>query len=315
MAELPCTLGSYFGMTAQDSTDRIWDIIEKVGVCMLTTRFPGGLRARPVEARPDPKAGLIFFVTDLRSGKEHEIEAEHDVGLVFIDHKDKAYLSITATAQVLRDHAKAREIWKTTDDMWWKGPADPNVCVLRVQPLTAELWDGPASKALAAYEFAKAKLTGEKPNLGENRKVTVRMERQQVPTNLSSPVNKPSKNYRLLWRAVRTRRPIIFAYNGRPREACPVILGYSKAHREAVKVYQTGGETSQGKLPDWRDFFVDEISGLKLTTGKWLEGASHKRAQKFVQKVDVDANIPDSLTRPAPLPFGSPELRAPRTSP
>jgi general stress protein 26 len=86
-------------------------------------------------------------------------------------------LSITAAAQVLRDHAKAREIWKSTDDLWWDGPDDPNVCVLRVQPLTAELWDGPASKAVAAYEFAKAKLTGEKPNLGENRKVTVRMER------------------------------------------------------------------------------------------------------------------------------------------
>jgi hypothetical protein len=28
---------------------------------------------------------------------------------------------------------------------------------------------------VAAYEFAKARITGEKPNLGENRKVTVRM--------------------------------------------------------------------------------------------------------------------------------------------
>jgi len=156
-----------------DKLDRVWDIIEKVGVCMLTTRFPGGLRARPVEARPDRAAGLIFFVTDLRSGKEDEIEAKNDVGLVFIDPKDKAYLSITATAQVLQDHAKAREIWKSTDDVWWDGPDDPNVCVLRVRPLTAELWDGPASKAVAMYEFAKAKLTGEKPNLGENRKVTV----------------------------------------------------------------------------------------------------------------------------------------------
>ena len=158
-----------------DKLDRVWDIIEKVGVCMLTTRFPGGLRARPVEARPDRAAGLIFFVTDLRSGKEDEIEAKHDVGLVFIDPKDKAYLSITATAQVLQDHAKAREIWKSTDDVWWDGPDDPNVCVLRVRPLTAELWDGPASKAVAMYEFAKAKLTGEKPNLGENRKVTVKL--------------------------------------------------------------------------------------------------------------------------------------------
>lgn len=155
--------------------DRVWDIIEKVGVCMLTTRSAQGLRARPLEARPDRNAGIIWFVTDVRSGKEHEIAAEHDVGLVFIDGKSSAYLSLTARATVLEDHAKAAEIWKSTDAMWWKGPDDPEVCVLRVQPLTAELWDGPSSKAIAAFEFLKAKLTGDKPNLGENRKVSVPM--------------------------------------------------------------------------------------------------------------------------------------------
>ena len=44
---------------------------------------------------------------------------------------------------------------------------------MRVEPERAEMWDGPASSAVAAYEFAKARLTGTKPNLGENRKVTV----------------------------------------------------------------------------------------------------------------------------------------------
>ena len=34
-------------------TDRAWEIIEKVGVCMLTTRASNGeFRSRPVEARP-----------------------------------------------------------------------------------------------------------------------------------------------------------------------------------------------------------------------------------------------------------------------
>ena len=94
----------------EDNLDRVWDIIEKVGVTMLTTQFSGGLRARPLEARPERDAGLIWFVTDVRSGKEHEIEAEHDVCLVFIDAGAKAYLSITARAEVRRDHAKAAEI-------------------------------------------------------------------------------------------------------------------------------------------------------------------------------------------------------------
>jgi general stress protein 26 len=162
-------------MAEQDHLNRVWDIIERVGVCMLTTRFADGLRARPLEARPDRHAGLIWFVTDLRSGKEHEIEAAGEVGLVFTDVKAKAYLSLTARAEVRRDHAKAASIWKSTDNMWWQGPDDPNVCVLRVTPLTAELWDGPSSKAVAAFEFVKARLTGEEPNLGENRKVKASM--------------------------------------------------------------------------------------------------------------------------------------------
>jgi hypothetical protein len=37
--------------------DRVWDVIEKVGVAMLTTWFAGGLRARPLETRPDRGAG------------------------------------------------------------------------------------------------------------------------------------------------------------------------------------------------------------------------------------------------------------------
>jgi general stress protein 26 len=162
----------------KDHLARVWHIIEQVGVCMLTTRFAGGLRARPLEARPDRAAGLIWFVTDLHSGKEHEVEAEHDVGLTFIDTKANAYLSITARAEVRRDHAQAAAIWKTTDNVWWRGPDDPNVCVLRVRPVTAELWDGPSSKLVTTYEFIKARLTGDKPNVGENRKVTIEMRRE-----------------------------------------------------------------------------------------------------------------------------------------
>src|SRR3954471_11150651 len=162
-------------MTEQKAHARVWDIVEKVGVGMLTTRFAGGLRARPLEPRPDRDKGVIYFVTDVRGAKDDEIEAAPEVCLVVIDHKDKAYLSITGRAAVIDDHAKAAAIWKKSDNMWWKGPDDPNVRVLRLEPATAELWDGPSNSAVAAFEFAKARLTGDKPNLGENRKVTVKM--------------------------------------------------------------------------------------------------------------------------------------------
>ncbi|WP_041345661.1 pyridoxamine 5'-phosphate oxidase family protein [Nitrobacter winogradskyi] len=163
-------------MSRKNDIDRVWDIVEKVGVCMLTTQFAGGLRARPLEARPDRDAGLIFFVTDIRSPKEEEIKARPDIGLAFIGSSDKAYLSITGQACIIRDAEMTRAAWRKTDEVWWPGgPADPSVCLLQIDPSTAELWDGPASSVATAFEFAKAKLTGKKPNLGENRKVTVKM--------------------------------------------------------------------------------------------------------------------------------------------
>jgi general stress protein 26 len=318
-------------MAEQHKIDRVWDIIEKVGVGMLTTRFDGGLRARPLEARPEREAGLIWFVTDLRSGKEHEIEVEHDVGLVFIDHKEKAYLSLTARAEVRRDHAKAREIWKKTDSVWWKGANDPNVCVLRVQPLTAELWDGPASKAVAAFEFAKARLTGKKPNLGENRKVTVRMAEERpagpVPKTdrrsasartkrapmPAEPGRRPSDKYRLIWEAMHAREQITFIYRGVYREACPIILGYSKDGDESVFAYQIGGSTtSKRKLPGWGCFNLAEVRMLERRPGEWREGTSHTQTQNYIKCVDVDVNIADTLKWPEPLRFGDPRLLPPR---
>ena len=163
-------------MTKQNHISRVWDIIEKARIGMLTTRFANGLRARPLEARVDRNAGIIWFVTDVRGAKDDEIDAAHDIGLVFTSEDDLAYLSITGRASVMRDTAKAKEIWKKTDDIWLPGgPDDPNARVLRVEPVTAELWDGPSSAAGTMFEFAKAQLTGEKPDLGENRKVTVPM--------------------------------------------------------------------------------------------------------------------------------------------
>jgi hypothetical protein len=46
----------------QKGINRVWRIIEKVGICMMATRFEDGLRARPLEARPDRDENVIWFL-------------------------------------------------------------------------------------------------------------------------------------------------------------------------------------------------------------------------------------------------------------
>ena len=63
---------------------------------------------------------------------------------------------VRSRAFVTRDTAKTKEIWKKTDNIWLPdGSDDPSVRVLRIEPITVELWDGPSSAAVAAFEFAR----------------------------------------------------------------------------------------------------------------------------------------------------------------
>ena len=77
--------------------------------------------------------------------------------------------------------------------------------------------------------------------------------------------------------------------------------------RLAVK--QVRGQSSRG----WRCFNLADVHDLRVRAGLWAEGGSHKQTQSHVRFVDVDINLPDTLTRPEPLAFGSPQLRPPRT--
>src|SRR5262245_23639886 len=117
-------------LSKQNHIERVWELVEKIGVCMLTTQAPDHLHARPVEARADASdkaAGLIFVVTDVRSHKADEIAARPAVVLTFVDPSERAYLSITGRAKVLHDVAKTRELWRKTDELWWSGYDYPNV--------------------------------------------------------------------------------------------------------------------------------------------------------------------------------------------
>jgi hypothetical protein len=126
----------------------------------------------------------------------------------------------------------------------------------------------------------------------------------------------PSAVYATLRKAIRARRAITCIYRDHARAACPHILGYAKDGSEAVFVFQFAGSSSRG-LPRggaWRCFYLAEVHDVRAHDGPWRAGTGHSRPQQCIQFVDVDVNVPDTLTRARPLAFGSAKLRAPRGS-
>jgi general stress protein 26 len=42
---------------------------------------------------------------------------------------------------VAHDPDRARALWNENQKLWWSGPDDPNLRVVRVEPEKAEMWD------------------------------------------------------------------------------------------------------------------------------------------------------------------------------
>jgi general stress protein 26 len=155
--------------------ERVWEIMEEISICMVTTHAGGTLRARPMHAIPDRDEGCVWFITDNRGAKDDEIASAPDLCLTFADIADNTYLSVSGRAEMVQSRPKAEELWTAEAQAWWpNGPGDPSIRVLRVVPEAGEYWDTRGSSFTVALKLTAARMTGRPPDLGEDRKVRLR---------------------------------------------------------------------------------------------------------------------------------------------
>ena len=157
--------------TAHD-TDRAWDLMKKIGFAMLVTRDGDKLRARPMSAYLERDENAIYFLTDARRHKDEEIARNPGINLSFANASDQKYVSVTGTAVVSNDRAKIKELFSTPAKAWWSSADDPDIRVLKITPDDAEFWDSPGS-VISYVKMATAAVTGTRPEIGDNRKVSL----------------------------------------------------------------------------------------------------------------------------------------------
>lgn len=157
-------------MPDPDVIDRIWTIADKLDPCMFVTRDGDGQRVRPVYARVRRDEGAIYILSDTKGCKLDQIEASPDVSLAFSDERANDYVVINGTARASHDPDKARDVWRFSDETFWKSPDNPDLRVITVTPVSAELWDGSNLLVTGAKMLAE-RLLGASTELVENAKV------------------------------------------------------------------------------------------------------------------------------------------------
>lgn len=150
------------------SIQKIHGLLVNFSNAMLVTHSGGSLRARPMAIARLEADCTVWFITSENTAKAHEIESDTHVHIVCQEDRT-AYLSISATASLVKDSAKVREIWKESFKVWFPtGPTAPEIVLIEVKPIEAEFWDNHGFNGIKyLLQTAKAYATGRKPEMDE----------------------------------------------------------------------------------------------------------------------------------------------------
>lgn len=157
-----------------ENIKKLGELIKDIKFAMLTTvEEDGRLRSRPMATQQSEFDGNLWFFTNANAPKVDEVQGHQKVNVSYAEPKDQKYVSISGTAELVRDRQKIEELWDPTYKAWFpKGLEDPDLALLKVSIDQAEYWDSPSSAVVRLVGFVKSVVTGEPiGNLGENEKI------------------------------------------------------------------------------------------------------------------------------------------------
>ena len=125
-----------------DDAERVWDLMARFPVCTLTIWDGAQLRSRPMAAFVRRRNDAIYFLADAACFGDTALRAHPGVSLTFSDPASDQIISVAGIAQASADPLVIRELWSTSARQQWDSPDNPDIRMLRIVPLRAELWDG-----------------------------------------------------------------------------------------------------------------------------------------------------------------------------
>lgn len=158
----------------KEAVEKLNELIKDVQIAMLTTIDWGVLRSRPMQTQEFEFDGDLWFFTSTDTHKTDEIEKDRRVNVSYASPDSNTYVSVSGTAEVVKNRAKIEELWNPIYKAWFpKGLDDPSLCLLKISVEQAEYWDSSSSALVEIAGFVKALVTGQRADGGDHGKVSL----------------------------------------------------------------------------------------------------------------------------------------------
>lgn len=118
-----------------DDVNKLGELIKDIDFGMLTTMDDdGSLRSRPMSVNGKVEFdGDVWFFTYGNSHKVIEAKKHPKVNVSFTDIKKQNYVSLSGTAELVRDKSKIEELWLPELKAWFpEGVDTPDIALLKI---------------------------------------------------------------------------------------------------------------------------------------------------------------------------------------
>lgn len=146
-----------------DADKDFHEILNDIDTGMLVTQtLTGELRSRPMKLAEVESDADLWFVTDKKSLKIDEIEANPQVNIACAN--GNRYLSLSGKLNLVEEPAKIEQMWKEAWRVWFPdGPASDSIALLHLEASHGEFWDNSGMKGIRyLIEAGKAYIAGER---------------------------------------------------------------------------------------------------------------------------------------------------------
>lgn len=157
------------------SKEKLYDLIEEIGMAMFTTRRADGmLVSRPMATQKRSSGADLWFVTMRDSEKLVEIGDDPHVNLAYYKDRTREWVSVSGRARIVDDRAKIRELYQPDWRAWFGDeggpndgtPDDPRIVLIAVDIDMAMYLELNKPQPVVLFEVVKGMVTGKTPDLG-----------------------------------------------------------------------------------------------------------------------------------------------------
>lgn len=164
-------------LTGQEAATKLKKLVKQVDIAMMCTHTPDGkMESRPMSTAGVDDDGTLWFFTNESSGKVDQIESTKGLHLCYSDPSSNTYATVMGYASQVDDEMKKEELWNDILKVWFpKGKQDPDLTLIKMRPTQAEYWDDSSSKMVVLFKMAKAAISGESYDGGEDSHGTLKL--------------------------------------------------------------------------------------------------------------------------------------------